>query len=232
MVANDEVTGRSVQRSFTVHADVAQARCAELVERFGMDGGRCSARERASTSPSCSSGFWPATATGGRRPARRTPRSPGSSPPILSAAPGSRRSPRRRGSVQPVATTGRLVGRWCGDGGQFSAPRCRGRSPSGSFERTRWTPCEHRQGRSRASTSSQGGRDPAVDGRRPGHRGGAAAGGAADGWSRAGGVVRRRADPTTRAPCGRHRRPARRAGDPPPHRPLRPRAHDRAQLVA
>jgi integrase len=39
VVANDEVTGRSVQRSFTVHgdADVAQARCAELVERFGVD---------------------------------------------------------------------------------------------------------------------------------------------------------------------------------------------------
>lgn len=39
VVANDEVSGRSVQRSFTVRgdADVAQARRCELVERFGVD---------------------------------------------------------------------------------------------------------------------------------------------------------------------------------------------------
>ncbi len=39
VVANDEVTGGSVQRSFTVHddADVADARRGELVERFGIN---------------------------------------------------------------------------------------------------------------------------------------------------------------------------------------------------
>lgn len=39
MVANDEVTGRSVQRSFTVRggAELADARRRELVERFGVD---------------------------------------------------------------------------------------------------------------------------------------------------------------------------------------------------
>ncbi len=39
VVANDEVTGRPVQRSFTFHGDaeVAQARRTELIERFGID---------------------------------------------------------------------------------------------------------------------------------------------------------------------------------------------------
>ena len=38
VVANDEVTGRSVQRSFTVHGDatLADTRRGELVERFGV----------------------------------------------------------------------------------------------------------------------------------------------------------------------------------------------------
>ena len=47
VVAKDQVSGRSVQRSFTVRgdADVAEDRRRDLVERSPSTGARCTARE-------------------------------------------------------------------------------------------------------------------------------------------------------------------------------------------
>jgi hypothetical protein len=173
-------------------------------------GGHCSAPVRASISPSCSSGSWPATPIGVRRPAHPIPRWPDSLPPTRWAAsvwPRSPPSSSRRRSPGGAARAGRP--RWCLAGGRCSARPCPGRSPSGCCAPTHWRRCGRRPGRCPADTSCPARsrrccgpptsrwarqlRDSALD----------------RGRSRFGGAVRRRADPVAGPARGRHRRSAR-----------------------
>jgi hypothetical protein len=76
VVANDPVTGRSMQRSFTVHghSELFEARRRELVGRFGVDRRALYCEGAAGLSPNCSSGSSRPTFTGDPRLDPRTPR--------------------------------------------------------------------------------------------------------------------------------------------------------------
>ena len=80
MVANDPVTGRSVQRSFTVHGDAEQAEehRRKLVECLGVDRSALYCEGARWTLAELHERFVAATSTGGQRPGPRTPPWPAS----------------------------------------------------------------------------------------------------------------------------------------------------------
>ena len=168
VVANDPHTGRSIQRSFTMHGDAesAEAYRSDLVERFAVDKRALYFAGRGGRSPNCWFAISMRTTSGSRPPVRRTGPSGGSWPPTGSP-----------GSAWPVCVRRSSSGRWpaggrrgrrwrsCGGGGRSCTRRCRGPWSSGICGVTRWRGCVRRRGPSPQAPPAWGGGPSAGGGR-------------------------------------------------------------------